>query len=87
MKRPRNIVFKKSPRKGKKYQVDFDYDGEHYTIHFGALGYDQYKDSTGLGLYKKFDHGDKARRIRYFQRHGIEKDPRSARYWANRYLW
>lgn len=87
MKRPRNIEFRKSPRKGKKYQVDFDYDGEHYTIHFGALNYAQFKDSTPLKLYSRLDHKDPERRRRFYLRHGIEKDPRSARYWASKYLW
>jgi hypothetical protein len=87
MKRPRNIVFKKSPRKGKKYQVDFDYDGEHYTLHFGSSAYEHYKDSTPLKLYSRLDHKNPERRRRFYLRHGIEKDPRSARYWASKYLW
>jgi hypothetical protein len=87
MKRPSNIKFRKSPRKGKKYQVDFDYDGEHYILHFGALNYEHFKDSTPLKLYSRLDHKDPERRRLFYARHGIEKDPRSARYWASKYLW
>jgi hypothetical protein len=87
MKRPRNIEFRKSPRKGKKYQVDFDYDGKHYIRHFGSSDHEHYKDVTGLGLYSKKNHLSKARRDNYYARHGEEDDPRSAKWWAHRYLW
>jgi hypothetical protein len=87
VKRPRNVEFSKSTRKNKKYRVDFDYDGEHYSIHFGQLPYQHYKDSTPLKLYSRLDHKDPARRKNYYSRHGPENDPRSAKYWAHRYLW
>ena len=87
MSHPTNIVFKKSPIKGKKYQVEFTYRGRNYKRHFGATGYEQYKDSTPLRLYAKWDHGNYARRKKYYERHGEEKSPLSARYWANKYLW
>ena len=86
-------VFKKSTRKGKKYSV-ITPSGK--TIHFGALGMEQFKDSTGLGLYSHLDHGDKKRRDRYLARaKGIKnkkgeltwKDPESANYYAVKYLW
>jgi hypothetical protein len=86
-------VFKKSTRKGKKYSV-ITPSGK--TIHFGALEMEQFKDSTGLGLYSHLDHGDKKRRDRYLARaKGIKnkkgeltwKDPESANYYAVRYLW
>lgn len=57
-----NIKFSRSNRKGKKYKVTFIYNGEKHTKHFGAIGYEQYKDSTGLGLYSEYDHFDTKRR-------------------------
>ena len=38
-------------------------------ISFGAVGYQQYKDSTGLGVWSHLDHGDSKRRKAYFSRH------------------
>lgn len=85
--KPKNIVFSKSKRKGKKYKVVFTLDGIRYSLDFGSSDYQQYKDRTGLGLYSHLDHKDKERRRRYYQRHGTTNNPLSARYWANRYLW
>jgi len=90
-------VFAKSTRKGKKYMVRY----KNKLIHFGELkpdgkGYQQYRDSTGLGLYSHLDHNDKERRKRYLARaKGIKdkngnltwKDKESANYYAVRYLW
>lgn len=39
------------------------------SIHFGAKGYQQYKDSTSLKKYKSKNHGDSKRRKLYFKRH------------------
>lgn len=86
-------VFAKSTRKGKKYSV-ITPSGK--KIHFGASNMEQYKDSTGLGLYSHLDHNDKERRKRYLARaKGIKdkngnltwKDKESANYYAVRYLW
>lgn len=87
MDKPTHIVFSKSTRQGKKYRVDFLLGKEPYTRHFGALGYDQFKDSTPLKLYSQFDHGNPERRRLYYARHGPSNDPKSARYWSHRYLW
>jgi hypothetical protein len=38
-------------------------------IHFGARGYEQYKDSTKIKKYKSKDHLDSKRRMNYFSRH------------------
>jgi len=65
----RIISFAKSPRKGKKYRVFFIDNNELNSVDFGAIGYDQYKDSTGLGLYSHLDHLDEKRRYRYRARH------------------
>lgn len=93
---PRNIVFEKSPRKGKKYRVYFTLLGEEYYVDFGATAYEQYKDSTPLKLYAHLNHGDKERRRLYLARatnivdkHGeyTADDPLSPNYWSIRYLW
>lgn len=87
------LEFKKSTRKGKKYSV-ISPSGK--TIHFGALDMQQYKDSTGLGLYSDKDHGDEERRKKYLARaKGIKnkkgeltwKDPESANYYSVKFLW
>lgn len=88
--------FKKSTRKDKKYMVKV---GDKW-IHFGAVvnmvPMQQFKDSTGLGLYSKYDHGDKKRRDAYRARHKAiklkdgtlaYKNKNSASYWSWRYLW
>lgn len=65
-KRFKNYTIFPSYRPEKKYMAKFN-DGT--TIHFGASNYQQYKDSTGLGIYSIKNHGDAARRKRYFLRH------------------
>lgn len=66
-----NLVnIQKSDRAGKKYTAVIQQKrGKIKYIHFGALGYQQYRDSTKLKLYKKFDHGDKKRKDNYVARH------------------
>jgi len=89
--------FKKSTRKNKKYSV---ITPKGKKIHFGAIvdgkPMEQYKDSTGLGLYSKYDHGDKERRKSYIARaKGIKtkdgkltwNDRESANYYSIFYLW
>ena len=65
-------------------------------VHFGNKNFQQFKDSTGLGLYSKYDHGDKERRKRYLARaKGIKdkqgnltwKDKESSNYYSIRFLW
>lgn len=88
--------FKKSTRKGKKYMVKV---GDKW-IHFGAIvngvPMEQFKDSTGLGLYSNYDHKDKERRKRYLARAKGIKDkqgnltwnnPESANYFSIKFLW
>ena len=85
--------FKKSTRAGKKYMVR---SPQGRLIHFGALGYQHYKDSTPLKLYSHLDHKDKVRRDRYRKRHeaiktkaGLPayKDPEQGAYYAWKFLW
>lgn len=86
-------IFKKSTRKGKKYSV---VSPKGKTIHFGASNMEQYKDSTGLGLYSHKDHGDKDRQKRYLARATrirdgkgklTYKNPESSNYYSLNWLW
>ena len=57
-------------------------------IHFGAYGYEQFKDK--LGKYKAYDHGDNIRRANYRARHkkaGDLNNKNTAAYWAYNILW
>ena len=95
------IKFEKSKRKGKKYMVIVENKktGKHRTLHFGATGYEQFKDSTPLKLYSKGNHGDPKRRRNYFNRHSgtpkkrdaVKKESRSGLYTpkllSHIYLW
>jgi hypothetical protein len=64
------VTVKPSTRKDKKYMVVTNGGRKGgRKIHFGDKGYEQYEDSTGLGLYSHLDHKDKKRRENYFSRH------------------
>lgn len=85
-------IFEKSNAKNKKYKTV--YNGK--TINFGDSRMQQYKDSTGLGLYSSKDHGDSIRRKSYLARaKGIKnkegqltwKLKSSPNYYSVRYLW
>ena len=84
--------FKKSTRPGKKYMVVVN--GK--TIHFGDIKMQQYKDTTGLGLYTHLNHNDEKRRASYLARaKGIKdkngnltwKNKNSANYFSVKFLW
>ena len=64
------VKFERGPRK-KKYTVHVQNKKTKKTrkLHFGARGYAQYRDSTPLKLYKKHNHNDRRRMMRYFSRH------------------
>ena len=85
-------TFMKSANKNKKYAVV--YNGK--TINFGDSKMEQYKDSTGLGLYTSTDHLDPVRRKSYLARaKGIKnakgeltwKMKSSPNYYSVRFLW
>jgi len=94
----KNITILPSTRANKKYMAILT-NGD--KIHFGAKGYEQFKDSTGLGLYSNMDHGNKKRRENYFSRHsaGIKNKNDALKYeWnkskritakilSHKYLW
>jgi hypothetical protein len=57
-----------SKRKAKKYMVivkNLETKKER-KIHFGARGYEQFKDSTKIKQYSKNNHDDKKRKRRYY---------------------
>ena len=60
----------KATAKNKKYSaiVRNKTTKKERKISFGAIDYQQFKDSTPLGLYSSKNHGDKKRRKQYFQR-------------------
>ena len=78
------FVLEKSTRQHKKYMAVFP-NGK--KVHFGDNRYQQFKDSTGLGVYSALNHGDSARRRRYYSRHGKHADKYSAKWFAHKYLW
>tara|TARA_R110000772_G_scaffold33153_4_gene80822 strand:- start:4541 stop:4759 length:219 start_codon:yes stop_codon:yes gene_type:complete len=62
------------------------------TIHFGAIKkdgtpYSQFKDSTNLKLYSKYDTNDKERRKLYYKRHNKNYGKYSADALSKKYLW
>ena len=97
------IVFiDRSHVSGKKYTaIVSDKDGYERSISFGAKGYEQYRDLTGLKLYKRNDHLDSNRRRSYYSRHSgvdnksdaVKKEIRKSRGYYNAkilshlYLW
>ena len=86
------IKFKRSKDKDKKYDAILKNNktGKKKVIPFGAKGYAQYKDSTGLKLYSKLDHLDEERKKRYQQRHkdeGLNTRKYSAGWFSWNYLW
>jgi tetrahydromethanopterin S-methyltransferase subunit E len=76
-----------STRKHKKYMAVFVDSTKKAPVHFGDNRYPQYKDSSGLGKYTHLNHGDAARRRRYYQRHGKDAVKFSAKYFSHKYLW
>ena len=91
-----NIKFFKSNRKNKKYLAVILFNGKLKMEHFGDRRYEQFKDSTGLGLYSHLDHGDLKRRKNYFLRHSgvptkkeamLKEKPGTAKWLSHKYLW
>ena len=85
--------FFKSARKNKKYKVViYKKDKKIKTIHFGGIKkdgtpYPQFKDTTPLKLYSKYDTNDKERRTLYYKRHKKDYGKLSADYFSKKYLW
>ena len=74
------IRITKSKRQGKKYSafVKNLKTKKVRIIHFGATGYQQFKDSTKLKSFKSKNHGDSNRRRLYFTRHSGVPTKRAA---------
>lgn len=85
------VRFEKSTRPKKKYDAFFTNlkTGRIKKLSFGDPAYQQFKDTTGLGLYSHLDHGDKYRKMAYHKRHlkDIEPEMWSPGYLSMRYLW
>lgn len=84
------VGFERSRNKGKKYDAILrnKKTRKNRRIPFGATGYEQYRDSTGLGLYARVNHGDPKRRRNYRTRHqGENKRKFSSGYFSWKYLW
>lgn len=86
----RFIKFRKSNTKNKKYDAILENKEtkRNVTIPFGS-DMEQYKDTTGLGLYSNKDHNDKFRRTLYRKRHEVYLKPNmySAGYYSWNFLW
>ena len=85
------LGFEKSTRKNKKYNAILQNKktGRQVRVPFGDVRYQQYKDTTGLGLYSHKDHGDKKRRASYKARHSVyvQDGYYSPGFFSMRYLW
>ena len=84
------VKFARSKTRGKKYDAILRNKRtlREKRVPFGALGYEQYRDSTGLGLYSGSNHGDPRRRKNYRTRHAGENARKfSSGYFSWKYLW
>ena len=84
------IGFERSHVRGKKYDAILRNKKTRVVrrVPFGAVGYEQYRDSTGIGLYTRVNHGDLKRRRNYRTRHhGENKRKFSSGYFSWKYLW
>ena len=90
---PRNfklVGFERSKASGKKYDAILrnKKTRKERRVPFGAVGYEQYRNSTGKGLYTHVNHGDPKRRRNYRTRHhGENKRKFSSGYFSWKYLW
>ena len=85
------VRFEKSHLKHKKYDAVLRKKRTKSVfkiIPFGQVGYSQYKDKTGLGIYSNVDHNNKERRRLYKLRHRGENERKfSSGYFSWKYLW
>lgn len=84
-----HIGFAKSSTKNKKYDAILKHKetGRIKKIPFGDSRFQQFYDNTGLNLYTHMNHGDKARKRLYYNRHGITAPLFSSKYFSHRFLW
>ena len=83
------LRFEESTTKNKKYDAVIKHtSGRIKRIPFGDKRYEQFRDSTGLGVYSHLDHGDRKRQINYLKRMENTKDNLfSSSYFSANYLW
>lgn len=85
------IKFEKSKTANKKYDAILQNKKTKKLkkIPFGDKRYQQYQDTTGLGIYSDKDHKDKERRLNYRKRHKvyIKDGYYSAGYFSMNFLW
>ena len=88
----RLLRFERSKNPKKKYDAILEDVKTKRTqrVPFGSRQplYEQYKDSTGLKLYSRLDHGDEKRRKNYLARHEKTRHKKWSPSWFSwRYLW
>ena len=83
--------FERATAKNKKYTAVLRHkkSGATRGMSFGDKRYEQYKDSTGVGVYSHMDHNDSHRRALYRQRHqnDMRRGHFSPGYFSLVYLW
>ena len=84
-----NIYFKVSKNPLKKYDA-YDKNTKKKIASFGAIRSDgtpmaQYFDK--IGVYSAYNHLDKARRRRYYLRHGKKAIKYSPKWFSHQFLW
>ena len=83
------LRFEVSEQKNKKYNAILRHNsGRLKKVPFGDKRYEQFRDSTGLGIYSNLDHGDRKRQINYLKRHEKTRHNKfSSSYFSANYLW
>jgi len=90
MERFNLVRFEKAKAKNKKYSAILEdrKTGKQKRVNFGDTRYQQFKDSTGLGLYSDKDHNDPERRRLYRARHAKTAEVKWSPSWFSmNYLW
>ena len=88
----RLLRFERSKNPKKKYDAILEDVKTKRTqrVPFGSRQplYQQYKDSTGLKLYSRLDHGDEERRKNYLARHEKTRHKKFSPSWFSwQFLW
>jgi hypothetical protein len=84
------VKFEKSRRKYKKYSAIMKNKrtGRFNRVDFGDKRYEQFRDSTGLGIYSHLNHNDPKRRSNYRSRHFKTAQRKYSPSWFSyNYLW
>jgi len=90
MERFKLLRFEKAKALNKKYSaiLEDSKTGRTKRVNFGDSRYEQFKDSTGLGLYSHKDHNDPIRRRNYQARHAKTALVKWSPSWFSmKYLW